>query len=57
MNAGQFLRVRTLKKESCASHVTETLEVALVSQNIRQTSLEARPSAKRCEIAPCVTCT
>ena len=45
----------TPKKESRASPPTETLEVARVSKNIRQTSCKARPSAKRCEIAPCVT--
>jgi len=54
--ASRFLRVRSLKNESCASPVTEALEDARVSKNIRQTSLEAkRQSAKRCEIVPCVT--
>ena len=44
-------------EESRASPAIETLEVARVSKNIRQTSCKAiRPSAKRCEIAPCVTC-
>ena len=53
----RFLRVRSLKNESRASPVTEALEVARVSKNIRQTSFEAkRQSAKRCEIVPCVTC-
>ena len=43
------------KKESRASPVTQILEVARVSKNIRQTSSEViRLSAKRCEIAPCV---
>ena len=52
VTASPFLHVRSLKNESRASPVTEALEVARVSKNIRQTSLEARQSAKRCEIAP-----
>jgi ABC-type branched-subunit amino acid transport system ATPase component len=51
----RFLHVRSPKKESLASPVTEILEVVRVSKNIRQTSSEAiRLSAKRCEIATCV---
>ena len=38
--------------ESCK----DILEVARVSKNIRRTNWKARQSAKRCEIAPCVTC-
>ena len=57
VTASRFLRVRSLKNESLASPVTEILEVARVSKNIRQTSLEAkRLSAKRWKIVPCVTC-
>jgi len=52
----RFLRVCTPKKESRASLATESLEVARVSKNIRQTSWKARQSAKRCEIVPFVTC-
>ena len=52
--ASRFLHVRSLTKESRASPVTEILEVARVSKNIRQTSWKVRPFAKRCEIAPCV---
>jgi len=54
--ASRFFRVYTLKNESRANPGTEALEVARVSKNIRKTSWEARQSAKRCEIAPCVTC-
>ena len=55
--ASRFLLVRLLKNESRASPVTEAFEVARISKNIRQTSLEAkRLSAKRWKIVPCVTC-
>jgi len=50
--ASRFLHVCSLKNESRASPVTEILEVARVSKNIRQTSCKVRPSTKRCEIAP-----
>jgi len=57
VTASRFLHVRSLKNESRASPVTEALEVAHVSKNIRETSLEAkRLSARRCEIVPCVKC-
>ena len=57
VTANRFPHVRSLKNKSRASPVTEALEVAHVSKNIRRTSLEAiRLSAKRCEIVPCVMC-
>jgi len=56
VTASRFLHVRTLKNESHASPAKEILEVDRVSKNIRQTSWKVRPSAKRCEIASCVTC-
>ena len=56
VTASRFLRVRSPKNESRASPVTEALEVAHVSKNIRRTSSQARQYAKKCEIAPCVTC-
>jgi len=55
VTASQFLRVRTPKTESRARRTTETLEVALILKNIRQRSWTARPFAKRCENAQCVT--
>jgi len=54
VTASRFLHVCTLKNESRASPVTEILEVARVSKNIRQTSWKVRPSAKKCEI--CFVC-
>ena len=56
VTAGRFLHVCSPKKESRASPVTEALKFARVSKNIRRTNWKARQSAKRCEIAPCVTC-
>jgi len=57
VTASRIFHVRSLKNESRVSRVTEILEVARVSKNIRQTSLEAkRLSAKRWKIVPCVTC-
>jgi len=53
--ANRFLHACSPKIESRASLATEILEVARVSKNIRQTNWRARASAKRCEIAPCVT--
>jgi len=51
----RFLHVRSPKKDSRASPVTEILEVVRVSKNIRRANWKAiRQSAKRCEIAPCV---
>jgi len=38
VTASRFLHVRSPKKESRASPVTEILEVVRVSKNIRQTS-------------------
>ena len=56
MTASRFLHVRTLKSKSRANRAIETLEVAHVLKNIRQTSWAVvSPFAKRCEIAPCVT--
>ena len=55
--ASRYLRVCTRKIKFRARRATETLEVARVSKNIRRTSWKAiRQSAKRCEIAPRVTC-
>ena len=54
VTAGRFLRVYNLK--TSASPVTEVLEVARVSKNIRRTNWKATQSAKRSEIAPSVTC-
>ena len=54
--ASRYLRVCTLKIEFRGRRATEPLEVAHVSKNIRRTSSQARQYAKKCEIAPCVTC-
>ena len=55
VTASRFLHVCSLKNESRASPVTEALEVARVSKNIRLTNWKAiRQPAKRCEIVMCV---
>ena len=54
VTTGRFLHVCSPKNESRASPVTENLEVVRVSKIIRRTSWKVRPSAKRCEIVPCV---
>jgi ABC-type lipopolysaccharide export system ATPase subunit len=53
--ASRFLRVRSLKNESRASPVIEALEVARVTKN-KTNKLGGKKTAKRCEIAPVVTC-